>query len=103
MTYSIQVAENGHIKVLELADIKDLDWYHRKMLDDAVARTNLELLDFLLKKKPNEFNLSFTRMCVTKGYIEVLEWWKEMELVELFCNAVYSGQWRMLDSLYENG
>jgi hypothetical protein len=56
-----------------------------------VARTNLELLDFILNKKPNEFNFSFTRMCIAKGYIEVLEWWKQMELVELFCNAAYSG------------
>jgi hypothetical protein len=23
--------------------------------------------------------------------------------VELFCNAAYSGQWRIMDSLYENG
>jgi hypothetical protein len=73
------------------------------MLEDAVARTDLELLDFLLNKKPNEFNLNFARMCVANGYIEVLEWWKQMELVELFCDAAYSGQWRMLDSLYVNG
>jgi hypothetical protein len=68
--------------VLELADRKELDWYHRRMLEDAVARTDLELLDFLLNKKPNEFNLNFARMCVANGYIEVLEWWKQMELVE---------------------
>ncbi len=24
-------------------------------------------------------------MCVTNGYTEVLEWWKETEIVELFC------------------
>ncbi len=64
--------------MLELAHSNNLCWYSRKMLEDAVARTNLELLDFILNKKPNEFNLSFTRMCIAKGYIEVLEWWKLM-------------------------
>jgi hypothetical protein len=73
------------------------------MLEDAVARSDLQLLDFIFNKKPNEFNLSFTRMCIAKGYIEVLEWWKQMELVVLFCNAAYRGQWRMMDSLYMNG
>jgi hypothetical protein len=68
----------------------------------AAARSNLDVLLFLLKKKPNEFNLSFTRMCASKGYIEVMEWWKEMELIELFIVAVYSGQLRMLDKLYKN-
>jgi hypothetical protein len=95
------IGKNGHLKVLELAHSNNLDWYSRKMLEDAVARTDLELLDFILNKKPNEFNLSFTRMCIAKGYIEVLEWWKQMKLVELFCDAAYSGQWRMMDSLYE--
>jgi hypothetical protein len=33
-----------------------LDWYSREMLEDAVARTYLELLDFIFNKKPNEFN-----------------------------------------------
>jgi hypothetical protein len=44
-------------------------------------------------------------MCVTTGYTEVLEWWKEMEIVELFGIAVQSPQWmvRMLDCLYEIG
>jgi hypothetical protein len=68
----------------------------------AAARSNLDVLLFLLKKKPNEFNLSFTRMCASKCYIEVMEWWKEMELIELFIVAVYSGQLRMLDKLYKN-
>jgi hypothetical protein len=40
----LQVAENGHMKVLEWADIKDLDWYHPNILFDAVARTNLDVL-----------------------------------------------------------
>jgi hypothetical protein len=31
-----------------------------------------------------------------------MDWWKQMELIELFIEAVYSGQWRMLDNLYEN-
>jgi hypothetical protein len=43
-----------------------------------VARTDLELWDLIHKKKPNEFDLSFTRMCASEGYIEVVEWWKEM-------------------------
>jgi hypothetical protein len=41
-------------------------------------------------------------MCANEGYIEVLEWWKEMELIELFISAAYDGQWRMLEKLYEN-
>jgi hypothetical protein len=41
-------------------------------------------------------------MCVREGFIEVLEWWKQRELVELFSDAVYNGQWRMLDNLYGN-
>jgi hypothetical protein len=57
---------------------------------------------FLLKKQPNEFDLSFTRMCASKGYVEVMEWWKETELIELFIGAAYTGQLRMLDKLYEN-
>jgi hypothetical protein len=88
----IDVTENGHIKILELADKKEgLDWYSRDILVDAVARNDWELLDFLLKKIPNKFNLSFTKMCVREGFIEVVDWWKEVELVELFSEAVYSG------------
>jgi hypothetical protein len=69
------IAKNGHLKVLELAHSNELDWYRREMLEDAVARINMGLLDFMFNKKPNEFNLSFTRMCIAKGYIEVQEWW----------------------------
>jgi hypothetical protein len=62
------VAKNGHIKILELADSKKLlDWYSRDILVDAAARNNRELLDFLLQKKPNQFDLSFTKMCVREG------------------------------------
>jgi hypothetical protein len=68
-------------------------------LEDPVARTDLELLDFIFNKKPNEFNFSFTRMCIAEGHIEVLEWWKQMELVVHFCNASYNGQWEFMDSL----
>jgi hypothetical protein len=75
------IAKNGHLKVLELAHSNELDWYRREMLEDAVARINMGLLDFMFNKKPNEFNLSFTRMCIAKGYIEVQEWWKQLELV----------------------
>ena len=98
----VEAAENGHIKILELADKKELDWYNREILVGAVARTNLDVLFFILNKKPTEFNLSFTRMCVREGFIEVMDWWKQMELIELFIEAAYSGQWRMLDNLYEN-
>jgi hypothetical protein len=79
-----------------------LDWYSRDILVDAAARNNWELLDFLLKKKPNKVNLSFMRMCVREGFIKVMDWWKSVELIELFSEAVYSGQWRMLDNLYNN-
>jgi hypothetical protein len=85
-----QVAKNGHIEVLEWVDIKEMHWYHPKMLDDAAARTDMEVLLFLLKKKPHEFNLRFTTMCVTNGYTKVLEWWKAAELVEQFGIAVQS-------------
>jgi hypothetical protein len=86
----IDVAENGHIKILELADRKELHWYHRNILVGAVARTDLDPLDFILNKKPTKFNLSFTRMCAREGFIVVMEWWKQMELIELFSEAVYS-------------
>jgi hypothetical protein len=86
----MEAAENGHINILEWADIKEMHWYHPKMLDDAAARNDLDVLYFLLKKKPHEFNLRFTIMFVTNGYTEVLEWWKEMELVEHFGIAVQS-------------
>jgi hypothetical protein len=94
----------GHIKILELADRKKvLDWYSRDILVDAVARNDWEILDFLLKKKPNQFDLSFTRMCVREGFIKVIDWWKSgVELIELIKEAAYSGQWRMLDNLYNN-
>jgi hypothetical protein len=41
-------------------------------------------------------------MCVREGFIEVMNWWKQTELIELFIEAAYSGQWRMLDNLYKN-
>jgi hypothetical protein len=97
-----EVAANGHIKILELADRNKWDWYNREILVGAVARTTLDLLFFILTKKPNEFDLSFSRMCVREGFIEVMDWLKQTELIELFIEAVYSGQWRMLDNLYEN-
>jgi hypothetical protein len=99
----IDVTENGHIKILKIADRKEvLDWYSREILVGAVARNDLELLHFLLKKKPNQFDLSFTRMCVREGFIKVMDWWKSAELIELIKEAAYSRQWRMLDNLYNN-
>jgi hypothetical protein len=99
----IDVAENGHIKMLELAVSKEsLDWYSRAILVHAAARNNWELLDFLLNKKPSQFDLRFTRMCVREGFIKVMDWWKSVELIELIKEAAYRGQWRMLDNLYNN-
>jgi hypothetical protein len=96
------VAENGHIKILEIADRKEvLDWYSREILVGAAARKDWELLDFLLDKKPSQFDLRFTRMCVREGFIEVINWWNEEELIQLFIEAARSGQLRMLDKLYE--
>jgi hypothetical protein len=44
----IDIAEKGHIKILELADSKEvLDWYSRDILVDAVARTDFNVLLFL--------------------------------------------------------
>jgi hypothetical protein len=97
------IAENRHIKILELADSKKLlDWYSRAILVDAAARNDWELLDFLLNKKPSQFNLRFMRMCIREGFIKVMDWWKSVELFELIKEAVYRGQWRMLDNLYNN-
>jgi hypothetical protein len=89
--------------VLEIAHSNRLQWYSREMLQDAAARFDVELLYFIFNKKPNEFNLSFTRMSVSKGYFYVLNWWKEMELLELFCDAAYSGQCKILEVLKNNG
>jgi hypothetical protein len=33
---------------------------------------------------------------------ERVDWWKEVELIELIREAAYSGRWRMLDNLYNN-
>jgi hypothetical protein len=86
------VAENGHIKILELTDTrKRLDWYSRPILVHAVARNDCELLDFLLNKKPSQFDLRFTRMCIREGFIEVMDWWKSVELIELIKEAAYRG------------
>jgi predicted AAA+ superfamily ATPase len=51
------VTNNGHIEILEWVDMKDMHWYRQEMLEDAVARTDLDVLLFLLKKKPRQFNL----------------------------------------------
>ncbi len=48
-------------------------------------------------------NQPSSRMCVREGFIEALEWWKDVELIVLFADIALSGQWRMLDSLYDNG
>jgi hypothetical protein len=89
--------------VLETAHSNRLQWYSREMLEDTAARFDVELLYFIFNKKPNEFNLSFTRMSVSKGYFYVQNWWKEMELLELFCDAAYNGQCKILEVLKNNG
>jgi hypothetical protein len=71
-------------------------------LVDAAARNDWALLDFLLNKKPSQFDLRFSRMCVREGFIKVMDWWKSVELFELIKEAAYRGQWRMLDNLYNN-
>ena len=73
----IDIAENGHIKILEIADRKEvLDWYSSEILIGASTRNDWELLDFLLQKKPNKFDLGFKKMCIQEGYIEVIDWWE---------------------------
>ena len=64
----IEVAENGHIKILELADRKELDWYNREILVGAVARTDLELLDFILNKKPNQVQFELYKNVCQRGF-----------------------------------
>jgi hypothetical protein len=98
----VEATQNGHVQILKLADKKELYWYNREIRVGAAARTNLELLELIFNKKPTKFDLGFTRMCACKGYIEVLEWWKESELIDLFIGAENCGQLRMLDKLYEN-
>jgi hypothetical protein len=98
----VEAAQNGHVQIFKFADKKELYWYNREILVGAAARTDLELLELIFNKKPTEFNLGFTRMCACKGYIEVMEWWKETELIDLFIGAANCGQLRMLDKLYEN-
>jgi hypothetical protein len=71
-------------------------------LVDTAARNNWELLDFLLEKKPNQFNLSFMKMCVREGFIKVMDWWTEVKLIAQIKEAAYDGQWRMLDNLNNN-
>jgi hypothetical protein len=60
----------------------------QRSVGGPVARFDVELLYFIFNKKPDELKLSFTRMCISKGYFYVLNWWKEMELLELFCKSV---------------
>jgi hypothetical protein len=84
------VTENGHIKILELADTrKMLDWYSRAILVHAVARNDWELLDFLLDKKPSQFDLRFTRMCIREGFIKVMDWCKSVELIQLLLKKLH--------------
>jgi hypothetical protein len=87
----LDVAKKGYLRVLDIAHSNRLEWYSREMLEDAVARYNVQLLYFIFDKKPDEFDLSFTRLCVSKSYFYTLNWWKRKGLLELFCNAAYNG------------
>ena len=80
----LDVARKGHLRVLEIAHSNRLEWYSREMLEDAVARFNVQLLYFIFNKKPDEFNLSFTRLCVSKGYFYALNWWKKRNFLSSF-------------------
>jgi hypothetical protein len=99
----LDAAKKEHLRVLEIASSSRLQWYSRQMLEDAVARFNVELLYFIFNQKPNEFNLSFTTMCISKDYFYALNWRKEMELLELFCDAAYNGQCKILEVLKNDG
>jgi hypothetical protein len=99
----LDITKKGQLRVLEIASSIRLQWYSRQMLEDAAARFNVELLYFIFNQKPNEFNLSFTTMCISKGYFYALNWWKETELLELFCNAAYNGQCKILEVLKNDG
>jgi hypothetical protein len=37
----------------------------------AAARYDVQLLYFIFDKKPDEFDLSFTRLCVSTGYFYI--------------------------------
>jgi hypothetical protein len=51
-------------------------------LEDAVARNNWGLLDFLLEKKPNQFHLSFTRKKwkFAKNLVQNVEFFYHLEI-----------------------
>jgi hypothetical protein len=59
-----QVAKNGHIEVLEWADMKDMHWYHPKMLVDAAARTDLDVLFCSSQKETTQVQLEvYNNVC----------------------------------------
>jgi hypothetical protein len=95
----LDVAKKGHLRVLEIAHSNRLEWYSTEMLEDAVARYNVQLLYFIFEKKTDEFNLSFTTLGVSKGYFYTLNWWKRKELLELFCDAAYNGRCKIMEAL----
>jgi hypothetical protein len=57
-------------------------------------------ISFQKETKPVQFEL-YKNVCL-EGFIKVMDWWKSVELIELIKEAAYSGQWRMLDNLYNN-
>jgi hypothetical protein len=96
----LDVTKKGHLRVLEIAHSNRLEWYSREMLEDAAARYDVQLLYFNFDKKPDEFDLSFTRsLCVSKGYFYTLNWWKRKELLELFCDAAYNGRCKIMEDV----
>jgi hypothetical protein len=56
-------------------------------LEDAVARNNWGLLDFLLQKKPNQFDLSFTRKKwkFAKNLVQNAEFFYHLEISLPWC------------------
>jgi hypothetical protein len=53
----LDVAKKGHLRVLEIAHSNRLEWYSREMLEDAVARYDVQLLYFIFNKKPERVSL----------------------------------------------
>jgi hypothetical protein len=47
----LDVAKKGHLRVQEIAHSNRLEWYSREMLEDAVARYDVQLLYFIFDKK----------------------------------------------------
>jgi hypothetical protein len=47
----LDVAKKGYLSLLEIAHSNRLEWYSREMLEDAVARYDVQLLYFIFRQK----------------------------------------------------